>query len=236
MSVSSDPGDYGKIRVLQLPARPPQPPRSTARSKSRTSSRATPRADRTLLQQPARHRQYGNLITLPVGRRLPLRRAHLHPADSASRTAYPQLARVLVSYGDKVGFGATLSEALDQVFGAGTGERATQPSRAADHAADTTATPPTTTHPNTGGGNAALDQGRRPTSSPRSPAQGRPAIGNFRPSPRPFDRARRRRQAVRGRQGRSRRHQHPTTQPPAGRVTSVTEAAPALHPASKPGT
>ena len=38
--------------------------------------------------------------------------------------SYPQLARVLVSYGGRVGYDASLSAALDQVFGAGAGAAA----------------------------------------------------------------------------------------------------------------
>ena len=40
-------------------------------------------------------------------------------------SSYPQLARVLVFYNDQVGYGPSLSEALDEVFGPGAGAGAT---------------------------------------------------------------------------------------------------------------
>ena len=41
--------------------------------------------------------------------------------QSSSGTQYPLLRKVLVSFGDKIGFADTLQEALDQVFGGDSG-------------------------------------------------------------------------------------------------------------------
>ena len=41
--------------------------------------------------------------------------------QSSSGTQYPLLRKVLVSFGDNVGFADTLSGALDQVFGGNSG-------------------------------------------------------------------------------------------------------------------
>jgi uncharacterized membrane protein (UPF0182 family) len=59
----------------------------------------------------------GNLLTLPVGGGL----LYVQPVyvKSSTGTQFPLLQKVFVSFGDKVGFANTLSEALDQVFGSG---------------------------------------------------------------------------------------------------------------------
>ncbi len=67
---------------------------------------------------------YGNLLTLPVaGGLLFVEPVYIERANQES--SYPQLARVLVFYNDQVGFGPSLSEALDEVFGPGAGAGAT---------------------------------------------------------------------------------------------------------------
>ncbi len=66
----------------------------------------------------------GNLLTLPVGGGL----LYVQPVyvRSVGETSFPLLRRVLVAFGNEVGFGETLDEALDQVFegesGVDTGE------------------------------------------------------------------------------------------------------------------
>ena len=70
--------------------------------------------------------QYGNLLTLPLANGL----LYVQPVYVSASTpgAFPQLQRVLVAFGDKVGFASTLPCALDQVFGGGaTGQQCTTP-------------------------------------------------------------------------------------------------------------
>src|SRR5699024_6748460 len=57
--------------------------------------------------------------TLPVGGGL----LYVQPVyvQASSGTQYPLLRRVLVSFGDTIGFAGTLDEALDQVFGGDSG-------------------------------------------------------------------------------------------------------------------
>lgn len=64
----------------------------------------------------------GNLLTLPVGGGL----LYVQPVyvQSAGETSYPLLRRVLVSFGDEIGFADTLDAALDQVFGGDSGAEA----------------------------------------------------------------------------------------------------------------
>ncbi len=69
---------------------------------------------------------YGNLLTLPVGGGL-LYVQPIYTQTKATTGAYPALRFVVVRFGEKVGIGATLQAALDQVFdgdaGANTGEK-----------------------------------------------------------------------------------------------------------------
>ncbi|MFE7799276.1 UPF0182 family protein [Nocardia sp. NPDC057440] len=133
VSAHSDPQNYGKISVLQLPTdtltQGPQQIQNSMISDTRVAS------ERTLLERSNRI-QYGNLLTLPIadGGVLyvePLFTERISTTPNGS--TFPQLARVLVSYRDpgtggvRVGYAPTLAEALDQVFGAGTGRLATAP-------------------------------------------------------------------------------------------------------------
>ncbi|WP_174553834.1 UPF0182 family protein [Rhodococcus marinonascens] len=133
ISVRSDPEGYGKIEILQLPTdtqtQGPQQTQNSMISDTRVAS------ERTLLERSNRI-HYGNLLTLPIadGGVLyvePLFTERL--SSSAAGSTFPQLSRVLVSYrepgtgGVLVGYAPTLAEALDQVFGVGTGYAATAP-------------------------------------------------------------------------------------------------------------
>jgi uncharacterized membrane protein (UPF0182 family) len=73
--------------------------------------------------------------------------------------AFPQLAQVLVSFGNKVGLAPTIDAALDKVFGAGTGQTATKPddnstSTSTSNPSSTSSTSTTTTTPPAGGGSS----------------------------------------------------------------------------------
>lgn len=131
ISVDSDPENYGKFTVLQLPTdtqtQGPQQAQNSMTSDTRVAS------DRTLLQNSNRI-QYGNLLTLPIGDGGILYVEPLYTERSTTNTStFPQLSRVLVSYRDpddggvRVGYAPTLAEALNQVFPAGTGDLATAP-------------------------------------------------------------------------------------------------------------
>lgn len=134
ISADSDPDNYGRITVLQLPTdtltQGPQQIQNSMISDTRVAS------ERTLLERSNRI-QYGNLLTLPIADGGILYVEPLYteriPTTSNSST-FPQLSRVLVSLreprtggGVRVGYAPTLAEALDQVFGPGTGGVATAP-------------------------------------------------------------------------------------------------------------
>ena len=88
---------------------------------------------------------FGNLLTLPIGGSGLLYVEPLY-VQGTGENSFPLLQKVLVNYGDRVGYADTLEEALDQVFGAGAGRvgdrragrrRPTDGGDAdADHAAD----------------------------------------------------------------------------------------------------
>jgi uncharacterized membrane protein (UPF0182 family) len=63
-----------------------------------------------------------NLLTLPVGGGL----LYVQPVyvQASSGTQFPSLQKVLVAFGDKIGFANTLNEALDQVFSGNSGASA----------------------------------------------------------------------------------------------------------------
>jgi hypothetical protein len=118
-SVNSDNGpDYGKISVLQLP-------RSTnisGPSQVASNFEAKPEVAQalSLLRQGGSDVVLGNLLTLPVGGGL-LYVQPVYVRATANTSAYPLLQKVLVSFGDVIGFDNTLKGALDQVFGGNSG-------------------------------------------------------------------------------------------------------------------
>ena len=126
MTASSDPATYGKITVLQLPPDTqtlgPQQVQAQFLGSPEVSS------ELNLLRQNQTTIDYGNLLTLPVaGGLLYVEPVYIERAGQDS--SYPQLARVLVSFGGRVGYDPQLSKALDQVFGSGAGATATSPSQ-----------------------------------------------------------------------------------------------------------
>jgi uncharacterized membrane protein (UPF0182 family) len=156
VSVSSDPADYGTIRVLRLPTAAagatqvdgPVQVQNRFQSDSRFAS------ERTLFTNQSVTVIFGNLITLPVaGGFLYVEPVYIRQRNQNS---YPQLARVLVAFGPKIGFASTLKDALDQVFGAGTGDTTSTPTQPAGPGTPTTpSTPGQTASP---GSNQALDK------------------------------------------------------------------------------
>nr|MBP7902959.1 UPF0182 family protein [Candidatus Planktophila sp.] len=121
--VNSKPGaDFGKITVLQLP-------RSTAisgPSQIASNFEAKPEVANTLslLRQGGSDVVLGNLLTLPVGGGL-LYVQPVYVRATSNSAAYPLLQKVLVSFGDQIGFDSSLKGALDQVFGGNSGSGAT---------------------------------------------------------------------------------------------------------------
>jgi len=113
--------DYGKISVLQLP-------RSTnIAGPSQVASNFEAKPDvanaLSLLRQGGSDVVLGNLLTLPVGNGL-LYVQPVYVTATSNAAAYPLLQKVLVSFGDVIGFDSSLKGALDQVFGGNSGTSA----------------------------------------------------------------------------------------------------------------
>ncbi|HEY9415837.1 MAG TPA: UPF0182 family protein, partial [Pseudonocardia sp.] len=114
VSASSDPATYGKITVLQLPVDTQTPGPQQVQNQFVSSPDVS--REINLLRQNQTTIEYGNLLTLPVsGGLLYVEPIYIERANQES--SFPQLARVLVGYGGKVGYGARLEEALNEVFG-----------------------------------------------------------------------------------------------------------------------
>ncbi|MBV9012647.1 MAG: UPF0182 family protein [Pseudonocardiales bacterium] len=138
ISVGCDPGDYGKIKVLELPSE--SQTLGPEQIQNRFLSSADVSRELNLLRQSETDVRYGNLLTLPFGGGL----LYLEPVyiERANRqAAFPQLDRVLLAYGDRIGYAPTLREALNQVFGDSAGSAAVSPNQQAK-APSPGATPP----------------------------------------------------------------------------------------------
>jgi uncharacterized membrane protein (UPF0182 family) len=109
--------DYGQIRLLQLPQGATVSGPGQVQNLFDSFPKA--RTELNMLKQGDSEVINGNLLTLPVGGGL----LYVQPVylQSSSGTKFPSLQRVLVSFGDKVGFATTLNEALDQVFAGDSG-------------------------------------------------------------------------------------------------------------------
>jgi uncharacterized membrane protein (UPF0182 family) len=117
--VNSDNGpDYGKISVLQLPRSTNIPGPSQVASNFEAKPEVA--LSLSLLRQGGSDVVLGNLLTLPVGGGL-LYVQPVYVRATANNAAYPLLQKVLVSFGDVIGFDNTLKGALDQVFGGNSG-------------------------------------------------------------------------------------------------------------------
>jgi hypothetical protein len=126
MSVSSDPSNYGQITVLQLPADTQTPGPQQVQAQFLSSPEVSQQIN--LLKQNQTSIEYGNLLTLPVaGGLLYFEPIYIERAGQ-TESSFPQLAKVLVGYGGKIGYQATVTAALDQVFGAGSAPTQASPS------------------------------------------------------------------------------------------------------------
>jgi uncharacterized membrane protein (UPF0182 family) len=122
-SVSSDPADYGRIRVLELPDSVSiDGPQQIA---NQFGTDAGVRGDLLPLVTGGSNVILGNLLTLPVGGGL----LYVEPVyvRAKSTNSYPTLQLVLAGFGKRVASAPTLREALDELFGAGAVQTPTDP-------------------------------------------------------------------------------------------------------------
>ena len=120
--------DYGTLRLLELPRSTTVP--GPGQAQANFDSNATVSRELNLLRQGASEVLNGNMITLPVAGGV----LYVQPVyvRSSGGTTYPTLRKVLVSFGDKVGFADTLQEALDQVFDGDSGAVTPEEGQAGD--------------------------------------------------------------------------------------------------------
>ncbi|MBC7552012.1 MAG: UPF0182 family protein [Cellulomonas sp.] len=128
---------YGKLRLLELPRNSTVP----GPGQVQNNFDANPDVSTTLnlLAQGNSTVIHGNLLTLPVGGGL----LYVQPVyvQSSSGTQIPLMQKVLVAFGDSIGFADTLGEALDQVFGGDSGADVGNPTPNTGPVAPSTGTP-----------------------------------------------------------------------------------------------
>jgi uncharacterized protein len=126
ISASSDPATYGKITVLTIPGQVNGPKLAF----NAISTDTAVSQDLGVIGRDNQNRiRWGNLLTLPVaqGGLLYVSPVYASPGASDAASSYPRLIRVAMMYNDKVGYGPTVSDALDELFGPGAGATATGP-------------------------------------------------------------------------------------------------------------
>lgn len=142
ISASSDPETYGKITVLTIPGQVNGPKLAF----NAMSTDTTVSQDLGMIGRDGQNRiRWGNLLTLPVGEGGLLYVAPIYasPGNTDAASTYPRLIRVAMMYADRVGYGPTVRDALDGIFGRGAGAAATGPAPAAGGAPPPAAAPGT---------------------------------------------------------------------------------------------
>ena len=140
-SEASDTTNYGKFQILQLPS-DTQIPGPNQMSNQFDSDKGVSAALLQYQQSKSTTILYGNLLTLPVGNAL-LYVQPVYIKRSTTEGSYPVLQYVIASFGDNVGFGQTLDQALRVALGLEPGTTAT------DSDGSSTTTPPASGTPRT---------------------------------------------------------------------------------------
>ncbi|MFJ3403738.1 UPF0182 family protein [Promicromonospora sp. NPDC090134] len=146
--------DYGKLRLLELPRDTTVP--GPGQVQNNFDSNPTISEQLNILQIGASTVRRGNQLTLPVGGGL----LYVQPVyiQSTGGTQFPLLRKVLVAFGDDIGFADTLDEALDQVFGGDSGAEAGDAGAAAEDEAPVA--------PPTGEGDTGTEPTQEPSQEP----------------------------------------------------------------------
>ncbi|MGE5694893.1 MAG: UPF0182 family protein [Candidatus Sericytochromatia bacterium] len=131
ISASSDPATYGRITVLTIPGQVNGPKLA---NNAITTDTAVSQYLGVIGRDNQNRIRWGNLLTLPIGQGglLYVEPVYASPGTSDVASSYPRLIRVAMMYNDRVSFGPTVRDALDQMFGAGAGATATGPAPAPD--------------------------------------------------------------------------------------------------------
>jgi uncharacterized protein len=113
LSVDSDPDNYGKITALQLP-RGSSAVQAPEQVYNKITSDPTVTKDLTFFNSQGGGSSiiHGNLLTLPLGNSFLYIEPLYNQSSNAGGGTYPQLVRVIAVYGDDIGYGANLKNAL----------------------------------------------------------------------------------------------------------------------------
>jgi uncharacterized membrane protein (UPF0182 family) len=164
ISANSDPDNYGQITVLTVNnSAAIQGPEQVANDFKTFPAISK---DISLLNQGQSQIIHGNLLTLPVGK------SFLYVEPLYVQSTFPTLERVLVSYGGKLGYAATLSQALSDLLpghqtgqtldtiggGASTSPGSSTSTPTSTPSGSSSSSPPVTTVPTQQQQLAALDQ------------------------------------------------------------------------------
>lgn len=111
---------YGQLRLLELPTERVVSGPGQAQNLFNSDPEVSQALN--LLRRGASEVLNGNLLTLPVGGGI----LYVQPVyvQSSGESSYPTLQRVLVSFGEEIGFAPTLDEALDELFEGNSGVEA----------------------------------------------------------------------------------------------------------------
>nr|WP_245580209.1 UPF0182 family protein [Arthrobacter castelli] len=103
---------YGTLRLLELPT--DRVVSGPGQAQNLFNSDPEVSQALNLLRRGASEVLNGNLLTLPVGGGI----LYVQPVyvQSSGESSYPTLQRVLVSFGEQIGFAPTLDKALDELF------------------------------------------------------------------------------------------------------------------------
>lgn len=132
-SEAADQENYGKFQILQLPS-DTQIPGPNQMSNQFDADKGVSQALLQYQQSKSTTIQYGNLLTLPVGNGL-LYVQPVYIKRTAEQGSYPVLQFVIASFGDNVGFGQSLDQALRVALGL-------EPGTAGEDGGGATTTPP----------------------------------------------------------------------------------------------
>ncbi len=127
ITASYDENGKPGMQILELP--PDSPIQGPNQVQPLMQNHQVSRESLTLLASEQSRVLFGNLLTLPVSGGL----LYIEPVyiRGTGNTEYPQLKKVLVSFGKDVGYGNTLAEALDVLFGSGSAPPPTSPTQPA---------------------------------------------------------------------------------------------------------
>ncbi|MGH2528396.1 MAG: UPF0182 family protein [Actinomycetota bacterium] len=113
MAAKSDPEDYGEIVVFEFPSGENVDGPSQVFSRMQQDARFS--ADQTLFSQSGSDVRFGDFLIIPISDGL----LYVQPVyvRSSQETAIPELKRVLIANGGRLGYGANLQLALNDSFG-----------------------------------------------------------------------------------------------------------------------